>query len=64
MPNMEEILKQTSVENTRDRTVQLFISKIVLDYAYGQMKLSEVTNQKRVFATIGGKFIGYYRFKK
>ena len=41
MPNMEELLYQISVEVTRDRTVQLFISKSDLDYAYGQMKRSE-----------------------
>ena len=34
MPNMEEQLNQISVEITR--TVQLFVSKIDLDYAYGQ----------------------------
>ena len=33
MPNMEELMNQISVETTRDRTVQLFISKIDLDYA-------------------------------
>ena len=41
MPNMEELLNQISVEITRDRKLQLFISTIDLDYAYGQMKLSE-----------------------
>ena len=44
MPNLEEILNKTLVEITHDRTVQLFISEIDLDYAYGQMKLSEETN--------------------
>ena len=39
MPNMEELLNQISVEITRDRTMQLFMSKIDLDYAYGHMKL-------------------------
>ena len=43
MPNMEEILNQLSVEITRDRTM-LFNSKNDLDYAYGQMKLSEGTS--------------------
>ena len=43
MPNMEELLNQILVEITRDRTLQLFISKNDLDYAYGQMKLSEET---------------------
>ena len=56
MPNMEELLNQVSVEITRDRTVQLFLSKIDLDYAYGQMKLSEETSRQCVFALTGGKF--------
>ena len=53
MPNLEELLKQTSGEITRDRTVQLFISKIDLDYAYGQLKLSEETTRQCVFAITG-----------
>ena len=64
MPNMEELLNQISVEITRDRTVKLFISKIDFDYAYGQMRLSEETSRQCVFALTGGKFSGYYRFKK
>ena len=63
MPNMEELLNQISVEITRDRKLQLFISKIDLDYAYGQMKLSEETSRQCVFALTGGNFSGY-RFKK
>ena len=63
MPNMEKLLNQISVEITRDRTVQLFMSKIDLDYAYGQIKLSEETSRQCVFALIGGNFSGYYRFK-
>ena len=64
MPNVEELLNQISVEITRDRRAQLFISKIDLDYAYGQMKLSEKTSRQCVFALTGGNFSGYYRFKK
>ena len=64
MPNMEELLNQISVEITRDRTVQLFLSKIDLDYAYGQTKLSEETSRQCVFALTGGNFSGYYRSKK
>ena len=56
MPNMEELLNQISVEITRDRTTQLFKS--------GQLKLSEGTSRQCVFALTGGKFSGYYRFKK
>ena len=64
MPNMEELLNQISVEITRDRTKELRISKIDLDYAYGQMKLSKETSRQCVFAVTGGNFSGYYRFKK
>ena len=64
MPYMQELLNQISVEITRDRTVSLFLSKIDLDYAYGQMKLSEETSRQCVFALTVGNFIGYYRFKK
>ena len=64
MPNMEELLNQISVEITLDPTLQLLISKIDLDYAYGQMKLSEETSRQCVFAITGAKFSGYYRFQK
>ena len=64
MPNMEELINQNSFEITRERTAQLFLSKIDLDYAYGQMKLSDETSRQCVFALTGGNFSGYYRFKK
>ena len=53
MQNMEELLNQISVEISRDRTLQLFLSKIDLDYAYGQMKLSEETTRQCVFEITG-----------
>ena len=61
---MEELVNQISVEITRDCTAQLFLSKIDLNYAYGQMKLSDETRRQCVFALTGGNFSGYYRFKK
>ena len=64
MLDMEELLNQSSVEITRDRTVKLFISKKDLDYAHGQMRLSEETSRQCLFALTGGKLSGYYRFKK
>ena len=36
IPNVEELLNQISVKITRDQKTQLFISKIDLDYAFGQ----------------------------
>ena len=64
LPNIEKLLNQISVEITRYRTMQLFVSIIDLDYAYGQRKLSEETCRQCVFALTGGNFSGYYRFKK
>ena len=64
MLKMEELLNQSLVELTRDRTVQLFISKIDLDYAYRQMTLSDETSRHCVFALTGGNFCGYFRFEK
>ena len=58
MPNMEELLNQISVEITRDRTKELMISKVDLDYAYGQMRLSRETSRQCVFAITGGNFSG------
>ena len=55
MSNMGELLNQLSVKITRDRTVQLFISIIDLDYAYGQMKISEETSRRCVSAITGRK---------
>ena len=54
-PNMEELINQISVKVTQDRTVQLFISKIDLDYAYGQMMLSKETSRQCVLALTGKK---------
>ena len=54
MPNKGELLNQISVEITTDRTKELMISKIDLDYAYGQIKVSKETNRQCVSAKTGG----------
>ena len=48
MPNMEELLYQISVEITRDRTMQLFMSKIDMDYA-DLSKYNNLTANKKSF---------------
>ena len=53
MSNIEESLKQISIEITRYRTVQIIISERDLDYAYGQMKLSEEMSRQSVIAIAG-----------
>ena len=52
---MEELLSQVSVEISRDRMLQLLISKIDLDHAFGQIKFSDETSRQCVFAITGGK---------
>ena len=64
MPNMEELLNQISAEISRKPTEPLWLSKVDLDYAYGQMKLAEETSKHCNFAITGEKLNGYYRFKR
>ena len=64
MLNMEELLNEISIEINRHLTVQTFISKIDIYYAYEQIEQTEETSRQCVFALTGGKFSGYYRFKK
>ena len=57
----------THAENGRaaePKAAELKISKIDLDYAYGQMMLSEETSRRCVIAITGGNFSGYNRFRK
>ena len=63
MPNMEELICKISVEITRN-SGEIWMSKIDLDYAYGQAKLTVEAAKHCVFSIIGGDFTGHYRFKK
>ena len=45
MPNMEELLNQTSTGITRAPDEPLWISKTDFEYALGQLKLSEETSK-------------------
>ena len=53
MPKMEELYYQFSVAIKSDRTKPLIISKVDLDYKYGQMKLVKETSKHCVFAITG-----------
>ena len=63
MPNMEELISKISAEITRSDG-EIWMSKIDLDYAYGQAKLTAEAARHCVFSIIGGDFTGHYRFKK
>ena len=64
MPNMEELIFRVSSKIAGGETDLIWISKLDLDYAYGQMQLSKHAMDLCIFAITGGNFTGYYRFKK
>ena len=63
MPNMEELISKISAEITRS-SGEIWMSKIDLDYAYGQAKLTVEAAKHCVFSINGGDFTGHYQFKK
>ena len=64
MPNMEELISRISREIADGETDLIWISKLDLDYAYGQMQLSKHAKDLCIFAITGGNFTGYYRYLK
>ena len=63
MPNMEELISKILAKITKGEG-KIWMSKIDLDYAYGQAKMSEEAANHCVFSIIGGDFTRPYRFKK
>ena len=63
MPNIAELVSKISAKIT-DGEGEIWMSKIDLDYAYGQAKLSKEAAKHCVFLNIGGELTGHYRFKK
>ena len=63
MPNKEELISRISAKITKNNG-EIWMSKIDLDYAYGQAKLSPEASRHCVFSIIGGDCTGLYRFKK
>ena len=64
MPNKEQLLSHISTELPRVQNKPLWLSKVDLEYADGQSKLSGKTNIKRNFAIAGANITGCYRFIK
>ena len=62
MQNMDERISKISAKITKSNG-EIWLSKIDLDYAYGQAKLATEASRHCVFSIIGGDFTGHYRFK-
>ena len=63
MPNVEELLNQISTE-LKVQNEPLWISKLDLEYAYGQLELSEKTSKQCNFAFTGRNLNGCYINKR
>ena len=61
MPNAEEVISRISRKIADGETDLIWISKLDLDYAYGQMQLSKHAMDLCIFAITGANFTGYYR---
>ena len=64
MLNMEEFISRISRKIAGGPADENWISKLDLDYAYGQLKLSRRAMDLCIFAVTGANFTGYYRFLK
>ena len=58
------IVQQNNNRTYEKNNGEIWTSKIDLDYAYGQAKLSKKAAKHCGFSIIGGDFTGCYRFKK
>ena len=61
---MEELISRRSRKIADGPADEIWISKFVLDYAYGQLILSRAARNLCMFAVTGGNFTSYYRFLK
>ena len=64
MPNMEELISRISRKISGEKEGEIWLTKLDFDYAYGQIKLEDETQNLCIFTIAGGEFTGYYRFLK
>ena len=63
MPNMEQLISPISTKTGDEPVDESWIPKLALDYAYGQLQLSEKPFSCN-FAVTRGNSSGYYQFLK
>ncbi len=62
MPNLDDLRDRSSIKIATNRDQELWASKIDFKYAFGQAKLAKETSKHCVFAIVGGRATGHYRF--
>ena len=61
---MEELISRISRKISEEQEGEIWVTKLEIDYAYGQIKFNENTKVPCIFTVTGGEFTGYYRFLK
>ena len=61
---MEELFSRISRKISEREEGEILATKLDFDYAYGQIKLDENTENLCIFTVTGGDFTGYYHFLK
>ena len=64
MPNMEELISKISRKISERKEGEIWLTKLDFNYAYGQIKLDDETQNLCIFTITGGEFTGYYRLLK
>ena len=64
MPNMAELISKIARKISEEKDGEIWLTKLDFDYAYGQIKLDDETQNQCIFTITGGEFAGYYRFLK
>ena len=60
MLNMEQLISRILQKISEVKEGEIMISKLDFDYAYGQLKLGEQSENLCKFTVTGGKFYGFY----
>ena len=64
MPKMEERISRISRKISDEKEGELWLTKLDFDYAYGQIKLDDETQNLCIFTITRVEFTGYYDFLK
>ncbi len=64
MPNLDDLRDRVSIKASENQAMPSWASTIDLDYAFGQVELTEETDKHCVIAIVGGNCTGHYQFNR